>query len=118
MFSLSRQNQGGLKARWFAIGPLLRPAVRCPSGGGRIKDRLMLPSAEPLRIALAELVDRQEAATLLGVSPRTLDRWHLLRIGPPRITLGGHKVRYRLSSLDAWLKGQEFLGPGNRVSDK
>jgi hypothetical protein len=29
---------------------------------------------------MTELVDPQQAARLLGVSPRTLDRWHLLRI--------------------------------------
>ena len=35
-----------------------------------------------------ELVDRDVAAHLLEVSPRTLDRWHLLREGPPRIRYG------------------------------
>ena len=72
----------------------------------------MLPSASELnRTALSELVDRQEAARLLGVAARTLDRWHLLRTGPPRVTLGGHKVRYRLSSIVLWIESQEFVGP-------
>lgn len=53
-----------------------------------------------------ELVDRITAAQMLGVSPRTLDRWHLLRIGPPRITLG-RQVRYRVSALEAWILKQE-----------
>ena len=70
----------------------------------------MLP-AESINVAFPELVDRQEAANLLGVSPRTLDRWHLLRVGPPRIALGGHKVRYRVGALRAWLESQEFAGP-------
>ena len=61
--------------------------------------------------AVSELVDRAQAAQLLGVSPRTLDRWHRLRIGPPRVALGGHKVRYRLSSLDAWVRSRECIGP-------
>jgi len=63
------------------------------------------------KAAITELVDRQQAARLLGVSPRTLDRWHLLRIGPPRVVLGRHKIRYRLSSLDAWVRSREFVGP-------
>jgi predicted DNA-binding transcriptional regulator AlpA len=72
-----------------------------------------LGSAKTLdsKAAVSELVDRRQAACLLGVSPRTLDRWHLLRIGPPRVTLGGRKVRYRLSSLDAWVRSREFIGP-------
>jgi predicted DNA-binding transcriptional regulator AlpA len=72
-----------------------------------------LGSAKTLdsKAAVGELVDRRQAARLLGVSPRTLDRWHLLRIGPPRIALGGRKVRYHLSSLDAWVRSQEFIGP-------
>jgi predicted DNA-binding transcriptional regulator AlpA len=62
------------------------------------------------KAAVNELVDRTQAAQLLGVSPRTLDRWHHLRIGPPRVALGSHKVRYRLSSLDAWVRSREFIG--------
>ena len=63
------------------------------------------------KAAVNELVDRTQAARLLGISPRTLDRWHRLRIGPPRVALGGHKVRYRLSSLDAWVRSRESIGP-------
>ena len=56
-----------------------------------------------------ELVDRKSAAELLGVSPRTLDRWHLLREGPPRIAVG-RQVRYRVSAIEAWLLAQETAG--------
>ena len=62
----------------------------------------------------SELVDRPHAARLLGVSSRTLDRWHLLRIGPPRVALGHHKVRYRLSSIEAWVRSRESIGPRSK----
>ena len=62
------------------------------------------------RAALGELFDRQEAASFLGVSPRTLDRWHLLREGPARIELG-RKIRYRRTSLEDWLLSRETIGP-------
>jgi hypothetical protein len=62
---------------------------------------------------LDEVVDRHTAARILGVSPRTLDRWHLLRIGPPRIKIG-NVVRYRASALCAWLRDQEQAGPRSR----
>jgi excisionase family DNA binding protein len=55
---------------------------------------------------LDELVDRVTAAQLLGVSPRTLDRWKNKGDGPSRLTIG-RKVRYRRSSLEAWVAGRE-----------
>ena len=47
-----------------------------------------------------------EVATLLGVSPRTLHRWHALRVGPPRCKIG-RKVLYRKEALEAWLEANE-----------
>jgi len=55
---------------------------------------------------LDELVDRVTAAKLLGVSPRTLDRWKSNGDGPSRISIG-RKVRYRRSSLEAWVASLE-----------
>jgi hypothetical protein len=57
-----------------------------------------------------ELVDRDGAARFLEVSPRTLDRWHLLREGPPRIRYG-RMVRYRLSAIVDWLNAHETSSP-------
>ena len=70
-----------------------------------------LPNSPHQIGAIDDLLDREAAARILGVSPRTLDRWHLLRIGPPRLTIGGRTVRYRLSSLDSWIASQEAVGP-------
>jgi hypothetical protein len=56
--------------------------------------------------ALDDLVDRVKAARLLSVSPRTLDRWHLLRQGPPRIRYGA-QVRYRRTAIAEWLLRHE-----------
>ena len=60
--------------------------------------------------AAGDMLDRQAAATFLGVSPRTLDRWHLLREGPPRIALG-RKIRYRRAALEQWILTRETIGP-------
>ena len=46
-----------------------------------------------------ELVDRDAAARFLELSPRTLDRWHLLHEGPPR-------------------KGRPLCVPSELVSDR
>jgi predicted DNA-binding transcriptional regulator AlpA len=58
-----------------------------------------------------DLVDRREAAQLLRVSQRTLDRWHLLGDGPPRVQCGPRTIRYRLTSICEWLCRRETVGP-------
>jgi predicted DNA-binding transcriptional regulator AlpA len=62
------------------------------------------------KLVFDELVDRDATAHLLEVSPRTLDRWHLLREGPPRIRYG-RMVRYRLSAIEDWLSAHETSSP-------
>lgn len=48
-----------------------------------------------------------EVAELLGVSTRTLSRWHALRMGPPRSKVG-RTVLYRKAAVDDWLKANEI----------
>jgi hypothetical protein len=55
---------------------------------------------------LSDFVTRDEFASELDRSPRTLDRWEVLGIGPPR-TLVGRKVLYRRASIRSWLAAQE-----------
>lgn len=45
-------------------------------------------------------------AELLGVSRRTLSRWHALRVGPARCKIG-RTVLYRRDALEAWLEANE-----------
>lgn len=61
-------------------------------------------------VVLGDLVDREGAAKLIGISARTLDRWHLLRQGPPRIQLN-RKILYRRIALEQWLLAHETVGP-------
>jgi hypothetical protein len=62
-----------------------------------------MSSAEPV---LAEYLTKEQLASELRRSPRTLDRWEVLGMGPPR-TLVGRQVLYRRSSLHRWLAAQE-----------
>ncbi len=52
---------------------------------------------------LEDYITRKELARELGKSVRTLDRWHLRRIGPPR-TLAGSSILYNKSKVLAWLE--------------
>lgn len=61
---------------------------------------------ENQNIAPTDIVKKEVIAKLLGVTPRTLDRWHTLNQGPPRVRVGG-QVRYRMSSVHRWLANRE-----------
>src|SRR5436189_1540962 len=58
--------------------------------------------------SIDDLLDRCASAGVLGVSVRTLDRWHRLGFGPPRIRYAG-QIRYRLSSLARWVLSHETV---------
>ena len=49
---------------------------------------------------------KEGAAAFLGKSGATLDRWHRLRVGPPRTKIGSSTF-YREAALNAWLVAQE-----------
>jgi hypothetical protein len=56
---------------------------------------------------LADFMDTDELAAELDVTPLTLVRWRLQKIGPP-ITRLGRRILYRRSSVQAWLSAQEL----------
>lgn len=53
-----------------------------------------------------ELLTPKDTARLLGVSVRTLARWHSIRKGPARITVG-RKVLFRHQAVIDWLRANE-----------
>ena len=63
-------------------------------------------SNEPI---LSEFLTKEELAAQLQRNPRTLDRWDVLGMGPPR-THVGRKVLYRRASVAKWLVAQEHQG--------
>jgi hypothetical protein len=68
---------------------------------------------------LEEFLTKEELAAELRRNPRTLDRWEVLGIGPPR-THVGRKILYRRASVQKWLVAQELPcgrsddGPGQK----
>ena len=48
----------------------------------------------------------EQLAQQLGISVRTLLRWHAMREGPPRVTQG-RLVLYRIAAVQAWLASRE-----------
>ena len=62
--------------------------------------------SEPI---LSEFLTKEELPAELRRNPRTLDRWDVLGVGPPR-TLVGRQVLYRRASVQRWLAAQESRG--------
>ena len=60
-------------------------------------------------------------ADMLGVSERTLGRWHAMRIGPPRISIG-KLIFYCRTECEKWLVENELRpvrrSPDNRSNEK
>jgi predicted DNA-binding transcriptional regulator AlpA len=61
----------------------------------------------------AEFMEPQELAKELGKSERTLHRWHVERVGPPRVVVG-RMVLYRRASVLEWLRSREEAQPRSR----
>ena len=59
---------------------------------------------------LAGYLTPKDLAHALGVSERTIARWHRFREGPPRIEFG-RKVYYRLESVSTWIASCERPEP-------
>lgn len=92
--SASAQRKAELKSgamSWVTV-----PGARQSSAGIDV-------SAEPI---LKGFFSKKELAKELGRNPRTLDRWEVLGVGPPR-THVGRQVLYRRSSVERWLADQE-----------
>ena len=50
------------------------------------------------------LLNTEQTAQRLGLSPRTLERYRVTGEGPEYLKMG-HAVRYTVSALERWLKG-------------
>jgi predicted DNA-binding transcriptional regulator AlpA len=48
------------------------------------------------------LLTQRQAAEMLALSERTLERFRVSGMGPKFVRLG-HSIRYRLSDVEAWI---------------
>ncbi len=56
---------------------------------------------------LADYMTTEELAIELNRSPRTIQRWHRQRVGPPA-TILQRRILYRRSSVLKWLEAREW----------
>jgi excisionase family DNA binding protein len=64
-----------------------------------------MENAAHVSIPPAPFLDTRQAAKLLQLSHRTLERWRLEGQGPVFVKMGG-AVRYRMADLEAWAEAQ------------
>jgi len=62
---------------------------------------------------MTNLLSQREAATLLGLSPRTLERFRCTGFGPAFSKLG-RRVLYRQSDLDEWIAANVVANTSER----
>jgi predicted DNA-binding transcriptional regulator AlpA len=55
------------------------------------------PTPEPL-------LSERDAATILGLTPRTLQAWRARGDGPAFVRISSRCVRYQASALDNWIQ--------------
>ena len=72
------------------------------------------PDAQTGVSSSLRLLKRVEAASQLGVSVRTLDRWGVIKVGPPRIKVGRY-VFYRTETILKWLSSFDSSPGGTQV---
>mgnify|MGYP000894626959 FL=1 len=62
-------------------------------------------------------VSANEAAAMLGVSPRTLANWRTLGIGPAFVRVGAVRSRtlYRVDDLNTWLDNNRVKTTGSKA---
>ena len=70
------------------------------------------PDNEPGISGIPGYLSKEATAAYLAKSEATLDRWHRLRVGPPRTKLG-NSTYYREAALKAWIVAQEQASKGD-----
>ncbi len=58
--------------------------------------------SQPVIDVLAGFLTPDQLAGQLGISLRTLARWHAARRGPPRCAIG-RLIRYRVDAVREWM---------------
>ena len=81
----------------------------------KMSDAEFLAMAAEDRKALKDQIDRHTTAAMLGVTIRTLQRWHHHGYGPKR--LPGPRIRYSRAEVEAWVAEHGRGSPRPR-SDK
>jgi hypothetical protein len=65
-----------------------------------------LEQSDAAKLVIGEYIKPEDLARELEISERSLARWHSLRTGPPRTTIG-KVILYRRAAVTEWLRSRE-----------
>ena len=68
-----------------------------------MSDAQFLAMSKKDRQAQTDLIDRHTAAAMLGITIRTLLRWHHQNFGPERVVISQSRYAYRRAEVEAWV---------------
>ncbi len=85
----------------------MRPASRRPQAAPSPTPQPASPNATTANASAPRYLTNDEAAALLRLSPRTLEKQRVIG-GGPRFRKFGRRVMYALSDLDAWADARSF----------
>ncbi|MEI6414931.1 MAG: helix-turn-helix domain-containing protein [Pseudomonadota bacterium] len=55
---------------------------------------------------ISRLLNKHEAAAIIGIQPHTLDKWRMTGKGPRFVKVGRHR-RYDPADIQAWIESQK-----------
>lgn len=61
---------------------------------------------------IQKLLTTEQAASLLGLKPSTLETWRSRGGGPPFVRIGKRAARYSLEDLDAYIEARRATNTG------
>ena len=64
------------------------------------------------------LINERQAASILSLSTRTLQRLRCVGGGPRFLRLSQASIRYRLSDLEAWISARIFSNTSQKGSER
>jgi predicted DNA-binding transcriptional regulator AlpA len=64
------------------------------------------------------LLTQREAASVLRLSERTLERLRVTGLGPQFLRCGGRAIRYRQSDLENWIGGRVVASTSQAVEGR
>ena len=83
-----------------------------------LNKRLMAPLKASTAQISPMIVSTEEAATILGLAPRTLQDFRLRGEGPPFVKLTRRRVGYFISDLEAWARARTVKNTSQEVAEK
>ena len=104
-----------IKAKTATSAPVMSSVAPSFDSLAQMSDAEFLAMAAEHRRALKDRIDRRTTAAMLGITVRTLDRWHDLQYGPQRQPT--HPIRYSKTEVETWV-GEQGRGSHRPRSNK